>query len=276
MSGVFSALRSVAAAVYSAFALAMRRVARRCPSRSWENHNMPPQPLAKFRPGHQGVSFTLMDDAMEKRPNLAVLVMRVINIWSYADHTLATLTTNFLKADFETVAAMLQALTGGGARRAAIKAAARSTLSPDDFTLFEVVMKVIKASHDRRHEFAHFLWGILPNEPDVLLLLNPKYLAQFDAKTRSWSAEFMAYRPMRGERPDIPPDTEIVLAEVFVYREQDLLEDVSHAMKAYELVFNLHLALSPSHPAADDGRSELLNQPQVRQALERLSNENGQ
>ena len=90
---------------------------------------MPPQPLANFRPGYQPVNFTLMDDAMEKRPNLAGLVIRVINIWSYTDHSLATLATNFLKADFETVTAMLQALTGIEARRAAISAAAQSTLS---------------------------------------------------------------------------------------------------------------------------------------------------
>ena len=236
---------------------------------------MPPQPLTTLRPGDQPVSFQLIDDAMEKRPKLAGLVMRVINIWSYTDHSLATLATNFLKADFETVTAMLQALTGVEARRAAISAAAQSTLSADDFNLFTAVMKVIRPSRKRRNDFAHFLWGILPDEPNMLLLLNPKYLAQYDAESRSWSRDFMAY-PTRAERSEIPPRPEIDLMNVFVYRKQDLLEDVDHATTAHGLVFSLHFALSPGHPAAEHVRTELCSQPQVQQALERLSLENGQ
>ena len=268
---------SWAAAACSASAGALHpRGAHRLSSRSWENHNMPPQPLTSARPGYQSVRFHLIDDAMEKRPKLAGLVMRIINIWSYTDHSLATLTTSFLKADFETVTEMLQALTGIEGRRAAITAAAQSTLSVDDFNLFTAVMRVIRPLRKRRNDFAHFLWGILPDEPDVLLLLNPKYLAQYDAKTRSWSKEFMAYRPTGAERPEIPPRPEIDFTKVFVYREQDLIEDVNHATKASQFVFMLQFALSPSHPAAEHVRTELCNQPQVQQALERLSPENSQ
>jgi len=44
--------------------------------------------------------------------------MWIIAIWSHIDHILTIMTTNFLNSDFETVNAMLAAITSSAGKRA--------------------------------------------------------------------------------------------------------------------------------------------------------------
>ena len=241
-----------------------------------------PQPLSTLSPPEEGlkiVSFT--QDELSKRPELAAKVMRIIGIGSFIDHRLAEMIANFLKADFEAVTAMLSALSSIEGRRAAMKAAAKTVLSEDDYRLYAAVLKATTPPRKQRNKYAHHLWGTANYIPDGLLLIDPQDFARRDAK---YAAEyrshrddldtFLARRPPHTPMPK-PPKMELFdYTKVMVYRKEDIDRDIEDALKAVELVSCLKLALS-EHPVAAEMRSKLFAQPLIRQALEPKSTQNG-
>ena len=61
--------------------------------------------------------------------------------------------------------------------------------------------------------------------------------------------------------------------KVFVYREKDLRESVQAATDAYGFIHQLPTVFNPEHPGSERMRTQLLSQPPIQQALQRLSNE---
>ena len=235
---------------------------------------MAPQPLSKLKNQITGIVY-IQSDSLAKRPKQAALVAQIIGLWSHIDHTLAMMTTNFLQADFEAVINMLQALRSSDGRRAAITAAAKSTLSPDDFVIYEIVMKIIKPSRDRRNEFAHHLWGHADGLDDALLLINPKYLAEHHAKSEAVSLQRIKQIFQYDPAAQPPEQPMLDWSQFFVFRGKDIKKDLVEAQSAYQMVFTLRFVLS-NHPASAAMRSELLNLPQVQQALQDRSSESDQ
>lgn len=231
---------------------------------------MPPQPLSRVR-SNAGMSIEI--DAISKRPALAPLVLEAIATWAHSDTLLADLTAKFLEADFEIVTKMLQALTSNEGRLAAIRAAAKHALSEDDNQLFEIVLKVTKPSRDKRNDFAHHLWGYSNELPNALLLVDPKHVqimsAGFDAESR----RRLLMMPPKSDIGDI---LETLKTHIFVYRKKDLQEAARDAKAAYAYIHNLLFVLNHNHPASEHMRTELLSQPPIQQALQRLTSENAQ
>jgi hypothetical protein len=131
---------------------------------------MPPQPITRI------ISNPTVDFDPAKLatvPHLTALPMAVIAIWGAIDGNLAKMLSHIVGSDFAIVVAMLHALRNQDSQRSAIFGAAEKALPSDDYSLLKAVDKVTKASRDRRHEYAHHLWGI-PNIPDALALLNPR------------------------------------------------------------------------------------------------------
>ncbi len=245
-----------------------------------------PQPLSEFThktlpsDGVKVVGFN--QDALADRPKLAAKVMRVIGIGSFIDQHLFKTMSNFIKADFETVTAMLLALSGGEAKRAAMNAAALTALSENDYRLYTAVLKATTPSRKQRNKYAHHLWGTANFIPDGLLLIDPQDFARNDAKYLAEHKEYRddvdAYRAEQTRstpRPTPPSPTSFDYTQIFVYRESDLDRDVRDILKAAELVSLMEFALS-DHPVAAETRSKLSAEPLVQQALEPKSTQNGQ
>src|SRR5438094_985068 len=89
---------------------------------------MTPQPLSRVK---KVESLDITENAVEKRPALCGMVMRIIATWSQIELEFFQLTASFLKADFEIVTKMLLAITSTEARRAAMDAAAEHALAAD-------------------------------------------------------------------------------------------------------------------------------------------------
>ena len=240
-----------------------------------------PQPLSSVATADDGTKFvSFTQDELSKRPKLAAKVMRVIGICSFIDQLLTKMMANFLKADFETVTAMLLALSGAEGRRAAMSAAAETALSEDDYHLYKAVLKATKKPHIERNKYAHHLWGNANYIPDGLLLIDPRYAARCDAK---FAAEYKAYRealdarriqsPPRAPMPKPPTHDFFDYTRILVYRETDIDRDVQDALKAAELISDLTFALS-DHPVAAETRSKLFAEPLVQRVLEPKSTQN--
>lgn len=235
---------------------------------------MPPQPLSRVK-GDAEIIFGAAT-MVEKRIPLAASVMSVIGAWSSNDLILARLTSTFLKADFEIVAAMMQALTGGEGRRSAIGAAAEAALDADNYKLFQAVQKANRPSRNRRNDFCHHVWAISDQLPDAVLLIDPKHMTMLSAQRYATIAEVYK-NPSRAS--DLEALPEVDPKNVFVYRVTDLGQEEDAALKASIRLLALEMALQPARKPIVDaeirekGRQVLFDDPQIQQALEEMSRE---
>lgn len=170
--------------------------------------------------------------------------------------------------------AMLQTLSGGEAKRAALLAAAAEALKTnrDDHNLFKVVLAVIAASRSRRNDFAHHLWGISREVPNALLLVDPKIWVK-----QSTMVEVHKRRdPKTLNINDPGPSRFIDHRKIWVFRKTALAQDVKEASSAAHYVLLLNYALDREqggNEVADQARAMLLSAPRVRREFQRLTNE---
>ncbi|WP_439544834.1 hypothetical protein [Sandarakinorhabdus sp.] len=227
---------------------------------------MPPQPLSSVR---KNADILTGPSVFVERPQLAILVMRVISLWSSIDSNLAQMLSSFLKADFAVGAAMYASLSSGESKRAALLGAARQALSPNDFDLLNAVLKVSKASRLRRNEFAHHVWGISPQLVDALLLIHPINLMQYNVALRERSEKMRPslisaiQGPMKME---LPPFPRLDTKRIYVFKDKDLLEDVEMAQQSLSNICLLSTAFSIDNPY-DEIRQILMNNPSIAQSL---------
>ena len=206
--------------------------------------------------------------------------MRVIGICSFIDQQFAELIANFLKADFETVTAMLSALSSIEGRRAAMDAAAKTALPEDDYRLYAAVSNATTPPRNQRNKYAHHLWGTANYIPDGLLLTDPKDNARRTAKD---AAEYKAYRDAldaylaeqthHTQMPVLYPSNLFDYTKIMVYREADIDRDIRDALVGVTLVGYLKVALS-NHPSAAEMHSKLFAEPLFQRALQPKSTEN--
>jgi hypothetical protein len=184
--------------------------------------------------------------AFRERPQLALDVMQVISIWAHTDVELSCLTATFLKADFTVVSAMLDALTGGEAKRAAINAAANAVLDKsagDEWDLYQKVMSRIRPSRLIRNDFTHKLWATAEELPDALLLVEPS--EQIRKNDQFAILEAGTWRPGVFAFPQLDKN------RVTVYRDQELKQAVKDAEAAYYMISKLSGALGEPGPYSE-------------------------
>jgi hypothetical protein len=241
---------------------------------------MPPQPLSRVAPKAK-VSFDPAE--LWKVRHLTALPMMTIAYWSKVDLILAAMLSHLLKSDLSIGIAMFQALKSQDSQRAAIVGAAEKALKSEDFRLLQAVWKVTKASRDRRHEYAHHIWGTL-DAPEGLVLSDPRdnlrdMATEHDwkiardkreAEIKKWDDWARIYHPP-GPRPapfsELPPPP-VDFANLKLFRKPDLEADVQDARQAHECFVHLHQALWDKYPTQNEARQWLLEVPQIAQALQ--------
>ncbi len=235
---------------------------------------MPAQPLSSLTRDIR--HFDVDPEVLERVPSFSPYIARVIAEWAHIDGDFATMLGGFLQADFAVATAMLQALNGSGAKRAALAAAAKEALPPDDYALFEVVTKLIRPSRDTRNAFAHHVWGYLKTFPDCLLLMEASVIVSIQT---AWdSGKKSATEIIDGVTHytiKFPAGSQPAQTKVFVYTENTMKEAVSDAIHARSLVVALWNTVRNNLDSAE-ARTWLLNQRPVQQALAALSRKNTQ
>jgi hypothetical protein len=240
---------------------------------------MPPQPLGRITP-NQAVDF---DPAkLATVPQLTALPMTVIAIWGTIDGILAKMLAHMMSSDLAVGVAIFHAIKSQDAQRAAILGAAEKSLCLDDYKLLQVVLKVTRASRERRHDYSHHLWGI-PTIPDALALLDPrdslKEIVILEERMEEFRRQMgqisemdkmaIYYHPQqpRPQPPPIPPQT-IDAMKIMVFKEKDLKADLKEAEQALLLYRDLQRALfGPSLEAKSEARLLLLAVPRIARAF---------
>lgn len=227
-----------------------------------------PQPLLKVRPNAE-----IRMGAQDIPPDLAVYVTRTVSAWAYCDHLLAKMLTSFVRGEFEVVSAMFQALTGGEVKRAALMAAATKAV-PDDVPLIQACLKAMKASRNRRNDFAHHILAIADDLPGKLVFIDPTCLLEphvgFKQMVADGRFEPKAEKVGKSVRltfPAIPgPDK----SKMLVYSEAELSDSAKDAEACVTIIKLLAQAVAQPSPDGE-ARQQLLAAPPIAKAFEDFS-----
>jgi pimeloyl-ACP methyl ester carboxylesterase len=195
--------------VKSDFAKALVNHARRL-----GDDEMPPQPLSKVKPN---ASFALGPGAFPARPHLAAIVAEVIALWSEVELQRGRYLAALLGGSRDGAVAMYLAITSAAARRDALDAASKATLSELEYELFCQAMKAARAVEKERNTFVHSLWGYSDDVPNGLLLVDSDYRLKDMIRMTSLMEQLntgLIRWPVESIRPD--------LSKIRVYREADL------------------------------------------------------
>lgn len=235
---------------------------------------MPRQPLSRVVPNPNlkiGAPF------LQHRPTLIPHILRVIAIWASIDHLMLQILTGFLKADFEVVVKMMNALSGAEGKKAAIDAAAVQALPQEDYDIFQAIQSLSKPSRDTRNAFAHHIWAVEPSIENGLCLIDPKLLgnhhalmmtrfaavdsALFDANTKADDLISLINNSPKLDYSSIP-----------VYREKDFHEEVEKAQRAEMRTngFMLYRATAPLGGSMhDELRWTLSNDHEIQSVIQK-------
>jgi len=246
---------------------------------------MAPQPLNRITP-NCAVNFD--PRKLLNSPHITVYPMTVIATWAFIDDILARLLSQMMKSDLSIGLAMFQALKSQESQRSAVLGAAEKALPLDHFRLLQAIWKVTKPSRDRRHEYAHHLWGIPDSIPNALALLDPKDSLRDLAAEHEWqqahekriedlkewdrwASIYHPYRP-RPEPFNEPKPPVVDRSRIMIFRDNDLRDDERDARSALEHFANFQFAIRNNSPG-DAIHQRLLVVPEIEQAFRALSDE---
>ena len=194
---------------------------------------------------------------------MAAAVLGVINLWSQIEYNYAAVLTKIARADPITVQAVFQSMISGEARQAALFAAAKERLTPEQSSLIMAVIDTTKTSRNARNAFAHHIWGSINSRPDCVILVHPKTMAKHSAQWAEWSLQHpngVTFPLPDGiPMPQFPPP--LARSEIMVWRQRDFDTELKAAQRAHDHV--VQLLFTFDHPAADQRRAALLADPQI-------------
>lgn len=201
---------------------------------------------------------------MAFRPELAALAMQLIEIWSFANATILSIATKLLDSQPDVVMALLLGVTNHNARREAIAKAAEKRLSRNDFLLFKLAIERTGPSENKRHAFAHHIWGYSPEKPESLLLIDTENfvtrLADVEALEKTAPEQVSAFA---GDVSKLRP---------YEWKKRDFEEAIQDAMQARIVIDQLYrfvaAVLSSPKGVADSMREQLLKDPVIRQRFD--------
>jgi hypothetical protein len=225
---------------------------------------MPPQPLSRVKPNAE---IKWGPKVLQQYPDLCCIVMEAISLGSQIEYNWSVILVDLLRAEPRAGMAMYEALSGGEARRAALRAAARTVLPEDDYLLLQAVEIAIAPARKSRNDLAHHIWGTSDAVPNALLLIDPAGLRKFEVGVATTNLEMSA-----GRRAKIFPEFD--RASVQVWKKRDLEQMRKSTIDALSILGTLSGALNLSYPVPEidaQTRQQLLKEPQVAQALQRLN-----
>jgi hypothetical protein len=194
-----------------------------------------PEPLSKVPPVAVNLAAT---GYVTSNPELAALALEAIASWANVELYQLMLFVDLLGGDHSIATDIYLALETDGPKRAAIRAAANASLSPDRLELLQAIFSLTDTATRQRNKLAHWVWGYSPDLPDAFILADPRAAV------------------LDGPRPD----------QMFVYRAADFRQLI--AMNDRITTYFMDFAMVRSgKPEADERLHVLLQQPEIAEKL---------
>jgi hypothetical protein len=135
------------------------------------------QPLSRVkRSAHVAHDPNVLDD----KPEMAKLVANIFAYWGLIEYRLSLLLVRVLGADSVPALAMFSTLTAQHLQLGALEAAAKATLTQQEFDVFKAATNVTDSVQTPRNQLAHWIWASASELPDALLLAEPKSAKERD------------------------------------------------------------------------------------------------
>jgi hypothetical protein len=180
---------------------------------------MPRQPFAPIVQRNPGGQVDVGTNALEKRPELEILIAHCLMAWPPAEAEMALLLAQLLGvSESEAALAVFQSLRRSSAQRDAIAEAARVTLGADSRELLDAILSAHKIVETDRNDLTHGHFGIYSNLPDGIIWMGTKDYIDFKARMELAQAVFTN-------------ETKLALySNTYVYKKPDL-ERIFSAIK---------------------------------------------
>ena len=225
---------------------------------------MPPQPLSST--ASKG-TLRISPGAFDLRPNLAVLVAKIIASWSEAEARLANVLVTMLGAHADPAIAMFQALSSTNAQTDAIDAAAREVLAEEQFERFDAIMAIFRRARKKRNRLAHHTWATIDDLPDALALIDPA------GRVQSALTINKLIRGVYKEEDPMRRAQDVVFARdrIFIYREQDFQEILDETTRVTKYLgwFDLYISPYPTPAPVAATLQQLWNEPDLQEQMAR-------
>ena len=229
-----------------------------------------PNPLSTFVIDASTIDFD--DNAPERRPDLAVEIVKTLAAWTKLDASVGVVFTRLIRAEAEKGAAIFNALVGVNAQDAALRAIASLELDQDTFDIFESIGKISNGQKRQRNALAHGLWGTIEKLPDALLLFSQREFVKLMPRVDAAMAAVLA-----GNRPgESAPQWD--LNQVIVYRKADFEEIRRQIVLACDawITFSKVILPDPQLRRDEAARHELLGRSEIRAQIEKFRKKRGE
>ena len=203
---------------------------------------------------------------MEKRPELAMKMARVIHSWAVVEVELATALCEAMKAAAEPFAAAFQALNSTAAQASVADAAIRVTVPTNMLPAFDAIMSLFRSGKRVRDRFAHGIWGWSDRLPDALLYVNPKLIVMRESmfvQNARMSEDGQTRLSDCGGKHVITSD------HVFVYDATDFDKAFNQNDRLATLFHNFSRCLWPEIAADGAALRQLLKEPEIAEWIAR-------
>lgn len=135
-----------------------------------------PQPISRVCPDANIAYGNAGERPLLQRPELAALAMEAIASWSNVEAFMLRLFVELFGGKESLATEVFLSLKGQVAKDSAIRAAAGFSLRerPDELRILNAILAIAATNEKHRNKLAHHTWGLTPNIPDALLLVDPR------------------------------------------------------------------------------------------------------
>ena len=220
-----------------------------------------PQPINKILPNPRVILDT---DALNGKPDLAALVVKIFAVWANIERRLSTLLVHLLGTDEVHAHAIFSILQTQALQSKALEAAANSALLPNQLEIFDAALAVISSVQKTRNRLAHWSWGKCIQRPDLLVLADPEGLKDWDVRT---AAHFQSLQPGSSSPFADADKFQFDASKFYGYSKPDLEREVRDLLEAEQIAFFLQNYLDPSFSIA---HANLFGEPEAPEEIRAL------
>lgn len=203
-------------------------------------------------------------------PEISNAVATIMAIWAEIDMHYGRLLAYFVKGNHLTIMAMYESLRSDEVKMDVLLAAARQSLSVEDYTLIQAIVLSCKTARRQRNIFAHHIYYSIVGRNDCVVMSDPINIVRYSTALEKRSHEIFG-----GERvkPPTEPTPEPDQSKMMVYTIADMQACVAQTKSAHFRIFRIAFAVD-GHPSKCHTLPELLAEPQVQRLFDKLILEN--
>lgn len=216
-----------------------------------------------FLPVFANAAYAMGPHELATRPEFAAAVGKCIGIWTYVDVEMGDMFSLLLDTQSDAALDVFLTLRRSTSQREALAVAAKHSLPPGEvMTAFEALMVVYRSLEGQRNDLAHGCFGIVSDDPTLLLWIDVKHHVHFQTDV------------MLKQKLGVKEDQRHarLKANLFVYRMSDLNALYENMSDFWWAAFWFNGLLR--EPKKDGWREEfqkLCASPQIQREISRLN-----